>query len=113
MENQASFLGTLLEKTKHYVMTTAELYKLKAIDKSADLISALAARIVIFLFLVLFFLTLNVGIILWIGETMGRAYYGFFIVAGFYALIAIVFYAFRDKWIKRQFRNVIVKQLLN
>lgn len=113
MENQASLIETLFEKTAHYTRTSAELYKLKAIDKSADVISTLTARLSVIIFIALFFLILNIGIALWIGEMIGKSYYGFFIVSAFYALAGIVLYTFRNKWIKAPMRNSIIAQALN
>src|ERR1039457_1611247 len=113
MENQASLIGTLFEKAEHYAQTSAELYKLKAIDKSADVLSTLTARLAIIGFITLFFLTLNIGIALWIGEILGKTYYGFFIVAGFYALIGILLYVYRNNLVKEPLRNSIISQVLN
>lgn len=112
MEDQALLIKTLLEKTEHYMRTSAELYKLKAVDKSADVISSLAARLAVIVVITLFFLILNIGISLWIGEMLGRSYYGFFIVAGFYALAGAILYAFRNKWIKEPMRNSIITNVL-
>lgn len=113
MENHATLIGKLFEKAERYTMSSVELYKLKVIDKSADVISSLTARLAIILFITLFFLILNIGIALWIGELLGRTYYGFFIVAGFYALAGIVLYFFRNRWIKTPLRNSIITQALN
>jgi hypothetical protein len=113
MENQTSLIVALFEKTEHYVKSTAELYKLKTIDKSADVISTFSAWLVIMVFFILFFLILNIGVSLLIGEALGKIYYGFFIVSGFYALGATVLYAFRNKWIKAPIRNEIITQALN
>lgn len=113
MENQVSLVEVLFEKTGHYVKKSTELYKLKAINKSADVISTLAVRFVIISIAVLFFLVLNIGVALWIGEELGRDYYGFFSVAGFYALIGIVFFIFRNKWVKEPIRDSIIVQSLN
>jgi len=113
MEDQASVIGQLFEKTEHYARTSAELFKLKAIDKSADMLSALAVRLAIVLFMTMFFLILNVGIALWIGEALGKSYYGFFIEAGFYAVVGILLYIFRNKWIKDPLKNSIITQALN
>ena len=113
MENHATLIGKLFEKAERYTMSSVELYKLKVIDKSADVISTLTARMAVILFITLFFLILNIGIALWIGETLGKSYYGFFIVAGFYALVGIVLYLFRNRWIKEPLRNSIITQALN
>jgi hypothetical protein len=112
MERLASRIETLFEKTEQYTRTTAELYKLKAIDKSADVLSALVARLAVVLAATLFFLILNIGLALLIGDELGRSCYGFFIVAGFYAVLAIMLHAFRHKWIRTPLRNSIITQAL-
>ena len=113
MESPTSLIGILFEKAEHYAQTSAELYKLKAIDKSADVLSTLSARLTIVVFIVVFFLILSIGMALWIGETLGKSSYGFFIVAGFYALAGILFYVFRNTWVKEPIRNSIISQVFN
>jgi hypothetical protein len=113
METPTSLVETLFEKTQQYTRTTAELYKLKAIGKSADVLSALTARLAVTLFATLFFLILNIGIALWIGDLLERACYGFFIVAGYYGLGSLVLHIFRNKWIKKPLRDSIIEQALN
>lgn len=113
METTTSQVEALFEKTGRFAKTSLELYKLKVIDRSADMISNLTARLAVILFFTLFFLILNIGIALWIGEAIGGAYYGFFIVAGFYLLAGIILHLFRNKWIKTPLRNSIIEQALN
>jgi hypothetical protein len=43
---------------------------------------------------------------------LGEAYYGFFAVAGFYGMAAILVYLFMRKWIKRAVGNTFIKQVL-
>ena len=113
METNSHMIEALFEKTEKYTRTTAELYKLKAIEKSADVISTLSVRLVVFVFISLFFLIMNIGVALWIGELLGKAYFGFFIVAGFYALIGLVLFLIGNRWIKEPLRNSIILQALN
>ncbi len=113
MEEQTSLVGTLFEKAEHYTKTTAELQKLKAIDKIADVLSTLAANLVVIIFFSMFFLVLNIGIALWLGVLFSNMYQGFFLVAGFYALIGIVIFIFRHQWIKDPLRDVIITEALD
>jgi ammonia channel protein AmtB len=113
MENQELVIETLFEKTKSYTNSSLELYKLKAIDKSADMMSTLIKRLTLAVFFIFCFLFLNTGLALLIGEALGRTSFGFLIVAGFYAIVGIVFYLFRDKWIKVPMRNSIITHALN
>ena len=112
MTDQASQIASLFERTEHFTRTSAELYRLKSIDKSADVISTLTAHLVVIIALVLFFLIVNIGIALWLGEWIGKAYYGFFIVAGFYAVIGVILYFAGTKWIKTPLQNAIITQAL-
>jgi phosphoglycerol transferase MdoB-like AlkP superfamily enzyme len=112
MNNNTAPIEMLFEKAEVYTKTTMELLKLQAIDKSADVVSSLAVRLAIFMVVVLFTLIINIGIALWIGELLGKSYYGFFIVAGFCVLIAILLYSFRNQWIKEPLSNSIITKLL-
>jgi prolipoprotein diacylglyceryltransferase len=52
------------------------------------------------------------GIALWLGEILGKLWYGFFIVAGFYAATGLVVYFFMREWIKNMVSNFIIKHVL-
>src|ERR1019366_7522455 len=112
MNNSATSIETLFERAEDYSKTTIELIKLSAIDKSAELVSSLAARLAIFMVVALFILIINIGLAMWIGELLGKTYYGFFAVGGFYVLISILLYAFRNQWIKTPVSNSIINQML-
>jgi hypothetical protein len=60
-----------------------------------------------------FLLLANIGLALWIGFMLGKAYFGFFCVAGFYALLGFVFYFLMHKWLKRSISNAIISNTLN
>lgn len=107
MSDPSQNAGELFEQTQRYARSTAALYRLKAISRSADILSGLATRVTLAIIAVLFFLTMNVGIALWIGDLLGKSYYGFFIVAGFYLFAGTVVYIFRSAWIKIPVRNFI------
>jgi hypothetical protein len=111
-ESIATPIEELFEKAGEYGKTSLELLKLKAIDKSASVISSLAVKSVLLIVVVMFLLSLSIGAGLWIGELFGRPYYGFFILAGFYALVTIVFYIFRDQWIKKPVNDSMIKKIL-
>lgn len=112
MEDNASPLETLFEKAKEYSTTTIELLKLNAIDKSADVVSSLVEQLAVFMVVVLFVIIMNIGLSLWIGDLLGKSYYGFFVMGGFYLLIAGLLHAFRDQWIKTPVSNSIIHKML-
>lgn len=113
MDEQSSLIESLIEKGEQYGKTTIELLKLKTLDKSADVASNLVSWLIVVIFAVLFFLILNIGVALWLGELLGKSYYGFFAVSGFYALLAIVFALFRKQFIKDPVNDSIISQVLD
>lgn len=112
MAEEATPIATLLERAEDYGKTTIELFKLNAIDKSADVVSSLVSRLVITTSIALSLLTLNIGLALWIGQLLGDSFHGFFVIGGFYAVLAVLLYVFRDEWIKYPISNSIIKQML-
>lgn len=112
MDEQSGLIESLIEKGEQYGKTTLELLKLKTIDKSADVTSNLGSWLIVVIFAVLFFLILNIGVALWLGEILGKSYYGFFVVSGFYALLALIFGIFRKQLLKEPLNNSIIEQVL-
>lgn len=112
MDERENLLESLIEKGEQYGKTTLELIKLKTLDKSADVVSGLVSWLIVFIFATLFFLILNIGMALWIGDLLGKSYYGFFVIAGFYAVLALVFSVFRKQLIKKPVNNSIITQVL-
>ena len=83
------------EKAGDYLETRLDLFKLRAVDKTSDFTSSLVSRIAIATILILAIFMVNIGLALWVGELVGRVYLGFFIVAAFYALLALLIHVFR------------------
>jgi len=113
MENEPGTVGSLFEKAGDYLETRLDLLKLRAVDKTSDVASSLVSRIVIIVILFLAVFIVNIGLALWIGELVGKAYLGFFIVAAVYGLLAWLIHVFRKTWIKDPLTNVLIKKLLN
>ncbi|MGV9004298.1 hypothetical protein [Flavobacterium sp.] len=112
MENIATNIEKLYEKAENYTKTSIDLVKLKAIDKTSEIISSLAVVISIAFIVAIFSLFLNIGIALWIGDELNNTYLGFFIVSGFYFLVGIIIYINRRTFIKVPIDNLIVGKLL-
>ncbi len=112
MEPQESTIDLLLERAETYGKTSFELSKLVALETAAHVVTSLIWRISVLIMISLFVLVLNIGIALWLGGLLGKIYYGFFIVAGFYLIAGIVLHFFLHKWIKTPIINLIIKQAL-
>ena len=113
MEKKNSITADLFVKAEKYATTNLELCKLKAVDKSADIISTLGMHLVIGSFISLCILILNVGVALWLGGRIGNLSYGFFVVAGFYAVVTLSLFLLRKSWIKRTIQNKIISLSLS
>jgi hypothetical protein len=112
MEDTATLIESLIARAETYCETSKDLFKLKAIDKLSGAISSLASGIAFFITAMTVFFILNIGVALWIGDLLGKTYYGFFIVAAFYILVGIILYIFRDSLIKTPVTNSIIRKLV-
>jgi phosphoglycerol transferase MdoB-like AlkP superfamily enzyme len=110
--NEATPLESLFDKSEKYYKTTVDLLKLKTIDKSAEVFSFLVAQAVIFMVVALFLLIINIGFALWIGELIGKSYYGFFVIAALYGVIGALLYIFQYQLIRVPVRNSIISQIM-
>lgn len=111
MDDNVNLIESLLESTLKYGLTELELLRLKALSKTTDVISSLIPHAVVLLILFLFLLFFNLGLAFWLGDILGNHFFGFFIVAAFYAIVGLVVHFFMNKWIKRKIGNYLVKQL--
>ena len=112
MEDNAKLFESLLEKATEYGKTSYELVKLKALDKTSDVVSSFIPHSVVFVLIASFMLFLNLGLAFWLGEILGKTVYGFFVVAAFYVITGIVLHFFMHKWLKKLICNYIIKQVL-
>jgi hypothetical protein len=112
MEENSNIFESLVERATDYGKTSYELMKLKAVDKTSDVVSTVIPYSFVFVMIVIFMLFFNLGLAFWLGEMLGKIFYGFFIVAAFYLLIVAVIHFFMRKWIKKVISNFIIKQLL-
>jgi len=112
MEDNAKLLESLLERATEYGKTSFELVKLKTLDKTTDVVSSLVPHSVVFILFASFMLFLNLGLALWLGDILGKTFYGFFAVAAFYILAGIVIHFFMHKWIKKLVGNYFIKHVL-
>ena len=112
MEDNTKLIEELLERATEYVKTSFELVKLKAIEKTTDVVSSFMPNAVVLVLIASFMLFFNLGLAFWLGEILGKFLFGFFVVAAFYGIIAIVLHFFLHKWLKKNIGNYINKQVL-
>lgn len=112
MEDNTTLLESLLERASEYGKTSFELIKLKTLDKTTDVVSTLVPHSVVFVLIATFVLFLNLGLALWLGDILGKTFYGFFVVAAFYILAGIIIHFFMHKWVKKLVGNYFIKHML-
>jgi len=112
METKENMLEPLLEKVEEYSKTSFELLKLKAVEKAMDISSALISRLAVIVALLFFLFSINTAIALWLGDLLGRSYYGFFIIGGFYGLVGTFLFLLHP-YIKARINNSIIAKSFN
>lgn len=112
MQQDPDSFVELVEKSEAYIKSSVELIQLKAIDQTAEIASSLVSKTVVILFIAMFFFTFNIGVSLYLGTILGQNYLGFLLVSGVYIFLGILFYIFRESWIKTPVSNSIITQAL-
>lgn len=111
MDISVSIIEPLFKRAEQFGKTNIALIKLQVIDKAADIMSRFISRMLFMIVMLIFTLTLNVGVSLWLGEILGKNYFGFLIVASVYAFIGFILYCMH-KSIKLKINNMIIAHLL-
>ncbi len=113
MEEKATIAESVLAHAKEAAKASLEIIKLKAINKGTEVGSMIAAYVLVIATTIMFLIIVNIGLALWIGELLGKLYYGFFVVAGFYLLVALIILAGRKVLITKPVTNFAIKKYLN
>ena len=108
---ERSKLETLAEHAKDYAELRLELIKLDAAAKVSNVVSSVASAVVIGVLGLFILMFVSVGVAWWIGQANDNPSMGFFIVAGFYALLGGLFFALRDSLIKMPVLNNMLETL--
>lgn len=112
MEDSQHDIETLLSDAGDYIETRTTLWKFKAIESLADVSGELVSglgMIVIASFVIIIF---SIGFALLIGDWLGRSCYGFFVIGGFYTLVALIMYARRSSLLKDRFSNMLIRKII-
>ncbi len=112
MEDNTNLIETLLVRASQYGKTSYELIKLRTLHKVTDIVSTCIPNIIVIALMATLLLLFNLGLALWLGEILGKIYFGFFVVALFYGIIGLFLHFFMHNWIKKKVGNYIVKQAL-
>jgi uncharacterized membrane protein len=112
METKLNLVEPMLDKVKEYGKTSLELFKLKSVDKTADILSIVTSRLLFLLVGFIFLITLNIALGLWLGEVLGKSYYGFIVLTLLYGMVALIIY-FKHPVIKAKVNDKLVAILID
>jgi hypothetical protein len=110
--NTTESIKTLVDQSKDFLETKIELTKLKAIDKSADVVSTAIVMVAIIFLGSLFVIFTSIALALMLGNWLGSAHYGFLIIGAIYGLILLVIFLQKEKWIKTPIANGLINKML-
>jgi len=112
MDEKENILSSLIDSVEDYGKISFELFKLKTLDKTSDIAATVISRITAIIAFSTFLLIASIGVAFWLGEVMGRIWYGFFVVAAFYGLLGLIAYFFMHKGLKKIFADMIIDHTL-
>lgn len=112
MQDQSSDIDILLSDAGDFIETRTTLWKYKGIESLADVSGELVAGLAMIVFVSFVVIIFSIGLALLIGSWLGKSYYGFFIISGFYAIVALIIYARRGSWLKEPFSNMLIRKIL-
>jgi hypothetical protein len=111
MENSRPEIDDIVQEVKTYLNNSAELYKMKATAKGAEIASGAVIHIVIGVLIVMLLLFASLALAYLIADYFNEMYLGFLSVALIYGLLALIVYMGRDRWLKNSLVNGIIKSV--
>jgi len=92
--NFSENISKVSDDAKKYLNSSLEYYKLDSFKKMMNGAVSLVNLLVSGSIFLIFLLFISVGVAISIGESLGTMSYGYFIVAGFYLLVFILYKVF-------------------
>ena len=92
--NISEHINNVSDDAKKYLNSSLEYYKLDSFKKMMDGAVSLVNLMVSGSIFLIFILFISVGVAITIGESLGSLSYGYFIVAGIYLLLYIIYKLF-------------------
>ncbi len=107
-----TLIESFFSQSKEYAVNKIELYRLKMVDKTSDVVTLIIAGVALFVVFFIFFVVLNIGIALLIGDLVGKYYLGFLILAVIYAIAGFVILRGRNKFFKTPITKMLIRKFL-
>jgi hypothetical protein len=101
----------LFKHMEEYAETRFDLVVLNIQEKMGNVASSVASAVLLSVFSVFILLFASIGGAWMIGEDFQSPSIGFFSIAGFYLLVAVLIYINREKWIKLPITNALLRKI--
>lgn len=100
-----------IEKLKEYFNTRLKLGRLTLIEKCVLVFAGLITDGFVVIFLILAFLFISLGLGFYLSELLGNSFAGFFIMALFYFVVALIIYLTKDKHLEKPIIESMLKKI--
>ena len=111
MEQVFSKAEEMAEHIKEYINNRTDQLKLNTSEQTAKLLSYLIATGIITALVIFFILFTWVALSLFLGELLGKTYWGFLITGSFLLLLAWLLWVFRRPVLQYPIMNALIQQL--
>lgn len=101
----------LIKKIKEYFDIRIKLVRLTITEKCVLVFAGLISHGIIVIFLILAFLLISLGLGFYLSELFGNSYAGFFIMAIFYFILALIIYLTKDKYLEKPIIETMIKKI--
>jgi len=101
----------LTDHLSDYVETYLKLGVVNATQKATGVASVTLTALVLSVFFLFSLLFAGLAVAIWLGEAWGNMKAGYFTVAGFYVLCAVLFVALRKKFILPFVKDHIIRKV--
>ena len=113
MEAIATTTRASFDETDKYGKSKLEVFQLKSVGDSANLISSLTSKLTILVIVAFFTLFLTMGLCLYLGYFTFQLHNAFFVLASLFLLFGLILVVNKGEIIKEPMKYLIITSLLN
>ena len=111
-QEQARSVEELMKSVEEYGKTSFDLLRLQAAQKGSVIMSNMLVGVSILIPALMCIMALNIAAAFWLGELLGKVYFGFLVVAGFYFVVGLFLFLTRHHLIEKPVLKMILSQIL-
>ncbi|HLP94873.1 MAG TPA: hypothetical protein VK168_12600 [Saprospiraceae bacterium] len=113
MESPANSIEILFDRIEVYGQTTLNLWKLQMLEASIKISTKIISNLSFALLISTSIFIFSIGLALYLGELLGKAYYGFTIIAISYLIAGVMLHFFLGKWLRKHIGDSIISEILH